>query len=39
MDELFSRTEKNEGYTLTVDLENQKIFDGKGLERSFEIAP
>lgn len=39
MDELFSRTEKTEGYTLTVDLENQKISDGKGFERSFEVDP
>ncbi|HEV2488547.1 MAG TPA: 3-isopropylmalate dehydratase small subunit [Candidatus Acidoferrales bacterium] len=37
MDELFSCTEKTEGYTLTVDLENQKVSDGKGFERSFEI--
>ncbi|HEV2298661.1 MAG TPA: 3-isopropylmalate dehydratase small subunit [Candidatus Acidoferrales bacterium] len=39
MDELFSRTEKIDGYTLTVDLENQKISDGKGFERSFEVDP
>ena len=39
MDELFSRLEKNEGYTLTVDLENQAVSDGKGFKRSFEIDP
>jgi 3-isopropylmalate/(R)-2-methylmalate dehydratase small subunit len=39
MDELFSRLEKNEGYTLTVNLENQTVSDGKGFQRSFEIDP
>jgi 3-isopropylmalate/(R)-2-methylmalate dehydratase small subunit len=39
MDDLFSRLEKNEGYTLTVDLENQTVSDGKGFEQKFEIDP
>jgi 3-isopropylmalate/(R)-2-methylmalate dehydratase small subunit len=39
MDELFSRTEKTEGYTLTVDLENQTVSDASGWKRSFEIDP
>ena len=32
MDELFQRTEQNEGYRLTVDLEKQVVTDEKGLE-------
>ena len=39
VDELFKRLEKNEGYSLTVDLENQTVSDGKGFERRFEIDP
>src|SRR5579871_1008531 len=39
MDELFRRTEQNEGYRLTVDLENQTVSDDKGLEYSFTIDP
>src|SRR5580693_7904052 len=39
MDELFKRTEENDGYHLTVDLENQLITDNKGLRYAFEIDP
>jgi 3-isopropylmalate/(R)-2-methylmalate dehydratase small subunit len=44
VDELFRRTEKNEGYRLTVDLENQTITEASatgaaGLRISFQIDP
>jgi 3-isopropylmalate/(R)-2-methylmalate dehydratase small subunit len=39
VNELFQRTEKNEGYRLTVDLENQTITDDFGLRISFPIDP
>jgi len=39
VEELFQRTEKNEGYRLTVDLENQTITDDLGLSLSFQIDP
>jgi len=39
IDELFKRTEKNEGYKLTVDLEQQRVTDNEGLRYSFEIDP
>ena len=39
VEELFQRTEKNTGYRLTVDLENQTITDDLGLSLSFEIDP
>jgi len=39
VEELFQRTEKNEGYRLTVDLENQTISDDLGLSLSFQIDP
>jgi 3-isopropylmalate/(R)-2-methylmalate dehydratase small subunit len=39
VDELFQRTEKHEGYRLTVDLENQTITDDFGLKLSFQIDP
>jgi len=39
MDELFKRTEQNEGYRLNVDLEQQIITDDKGLRYSFTIDP
>jgi 3-isopropylmalate/(R)-2-methylmalate dehydratase small subunit len=39
INELFQRTEKNEGYRLTVDLESQTITDGLGLEFSFQLDP
>ncbi|WP_010273733.1 3-isopropylmalate dehydratase small subunit [Paenibacillus senegalensis] len=37
VDELFNRTNAQEGYELTVDLENKKITDGQGLELSFDL--
>jgi len=39
IDEVFKRTEKNEGYRLTVDLEQQLVTDSEGLRYSFEIDP
>ncbi|TWT53454.1 3-isopropylmalate dehydratase small subunit 1 [Rubripirellula amarantea] len=39
IDELFARAEKHSPYQLTVDLENQKITDEHGFERSFEVDP
>jgi 3-isopropylmalate/(R)-2-methylmalate dehydratase small subunit len=39
MDELFKRTEQNQGYRLTVDLENQTVSDETGLKFSFTIDP
>jgi 3-isopropylmalate/(R)-2-methylmalate dehydratase small subunit len=39
VDELFERTEKEEGYSLSLDLPNQKITDKHGLVYTFEIAP
>ena len=38
IEELFQRTEKEEGYSLTVDLPSQTVKDNHGLEFSFEIA-
>jgi 3-isopropylmalate/(R)-2-methylmalate dehydratase small subunit len=37
VEDLFQRTNKNEGYELTVDLENNKITDNSGLEIAFEL--
>ncbi|MFH5182869.1 3-isopropylmalate dehydratase small subunit [Paenibacillus sp. TAB 01] len=37
VEELFQRTAKQEGYKLTVDLENNKITDDQGLEITFEL--
>jgi 3-isopropylmalate/(R)-2-methylmalate dehydratase small subunit len=37
VEELFQRTYENDGYQLTVDLEEQLIKDGEGLEVSFEV--
>jgi len=37
MNELFQRTENNEGYRLSVDLENQTITDDFGLKVSFQV--
>jgi len=37
IDELFKRTEANEGYRLTVDLEQQIVSDDKGLRCSFNV--
>jgi 3-isopropylmalate/(R)-2-methylmalate dehydratase small subunit len=39
IDELFKRTEKEEGYSLTIDLPNQTVSDAHGLVYKFEIAP
>lgn len=39
VNELFQRTERNEGYRLTLDLENQTITDDLGLRLSFQIDP
>jgi 3-isopropylmalate/(R)-2-methylmalate dehydratase small subunit len=39
MDELFRRTEKTEGYKLTVDLEKLLVTDDSGLAYSFEVVP
>jgi 3-isopropylmalate/(R)-2-methylmalate dehydratase small subunit len=39
IDELFKRTEANEGYRLTVDLEQQVVSDDKGLRYSFTVDP
>ena len=39
VDELFARTERNEGYRLTIDLESQTISDDSGLQLSFNIDP
>ena len=37
--ELFRRTEENDGYRLSVDLEKQTITDEMGLRLSFDIDP
>ena len=39
VEELFQRTEKEEGYSLSIDLPNQTIRDNHGLNYKFEIAP
>ena len=39
IDEIFKRTEANEGYRLTVDLEQQIVTDEKGLRYSFTVDP
>src|SRR5438309_3613370 len=39
IEELFKRTEKEEGYSLTVNLPNQTIADKHGLMFKLEIAP
>lgn len=39
VDELFRRTEQNEGYRLTVNLENQTLADPLGLRLNFRIDP
>jgi len=39
IEELFQRTEKEEGYSLTVDLPSQTVTDNHGLKYKFEIAP
>ncbi|MNN39443.1 3-isopropylmalate dehydratase small subunit 1 [compost metagenome] len=37
VDDLFNRTAEHEGYSLTVDLENNKLSDEYGLTISFEL--
>src|SRR5215475_1673454 len=39
VEELFQRTEKEEGYSVDIDLLNQTISDKHGLTYTFEIAP
>jgi 3-isopropylmalate/(R)-2-methylmalate dehydratase small subunit len=39
IEELFQRTEKEEGYSLTIDLPKQTVSDKHGLLYKFEIAP
>lgn len=39
VDDLFRRTENNEGYRLTVDLEAQTITDDAGLKFEFRVDP
>jgi 3-isopropylmalate/(R)-2-methylmalate dehydratase small subunit len=39
VEELFQRTEREKGYSLTVDLPNQTVRDNHGLEYKFEILP
>jgi 3-isopropylmalate/(R)-2-methylmalate dehydratase small subunit len=39
IDELFKRTEKEEGYSLSIDLMSQTVRDNHGLEYGFEIGP
>ncbi len=37
VDDLFKRTEANEGYKLNIDLENKVITDGNGLSIAFDL--
>jgi 3-isopropylmalate/(R)-2-methylmalate dehydratase small subunit len=39
IDQLFKRTEQEEGYSLSIDLPNQTISDHHGAKYNFEIAP
>jgi 3-isopropylmalate/(R)-2-methylmalate dehydratase small subunit len=39
VDELFRRTEKTEGYRVTVDLESQTVSDESGLLLAFQVDP
>jgi 3-isopropylmalate/(R)-2-methylmalate dehydratase small subunit len=39
VDDLFARAEKQEGYRLTVDLQDQVVSDENGLRIPFEIDP
>jgi 3-isopropylmalate/(R)-2-methylmalate dehydratase small subunit len=39
VDELFKRTDAAEGYSITVDLEQQVVTDDKGLRYGFTIDP
>ncbi len=38
IEELFKRAEKEEGYSLTIDLPNQTVSDNHGLQYKFEIG-
>jgi len=37
VDDLFKRTEANEGYKLNIDLENKVVTDGNGLSIAFDL--
>ena len=37
--ELLQRTQENEGYKLSVDLEKQIVFDELGLTATFQVSP
>ncbi|MGH9341739.1 MAG: 3-isopropylmalate dehydratase small subunit [Acidobacteriota bacterium] len=39
VEQLFQRCASQPGYSLSIDLESQKISDGSGLEFSFEVDP
>jgi len=39
VEELFERTRATEGYRLTVDLEQQAVFDDSGNRYSFQVDP
>ena len=39
IEELFKRTEKEENYSLTIDLPNQTVTDNHGLKYNFDINP
>jgi len=39
IEQLFERTEKEEAYSLSIDLPNQTVSDSHGLVFKFEIAP
>jgi 3-isopropylmalate/(R)-2-methylmalate dehydratase small subunit len=39
IEELFKRAEKEEGYSLSIDLPNQTVSDNRGLSYKFEIVP
>ncbi|HTZ73423.1 MAG TPA: 3-isopropylmalate dehydratase small subunit [Candidatus Aquilonibacter sp.] len=39
VDELFRRAESQEGYRVTVDLEQQSVTDAAGLRYSFQVDP
>jgi len=39
IEDIFQRAARQPGYRLTVDLEQEKITDGQGLELAFEVDP
>ena len=39
IEELFKRTEKEEGYSLSIDLPSQTVSDNHGLKYHFDIVP